>query len=204
MSTIRPTKTTRVLTLIGQVEPFLDYLIPIPQQVPGKHSHILCSSSIFFLTSHWHDVYKRIKTEKGKQMKLAGAQTFLTYSLHIPSPACLQPLQLWPFMGNTALASLSWALLALFLFSNSASHWMHHPVYVQTPVGPALKMGLNTTILCAPGSGSPLWFMSNPTFSPALLHSEVLPLKHFAINGRVQSHTSSCCPRRTAMSSSGC
>lgn len=85
---------------------------------------------------------------------------------------------------ETLFASLSWPLLALFLFTDFASHWMHHPVYVQAPVEPTLKTGSSTTILFAPGSSSSLWFISNQAFCPALLHSEVLPLKHFAINGK--------------------
>lgn len=67
-------------------------------------------------------------------------------------------------------------------------------VFVQTQVEPSLKIYLQTLSLCAPGEGSSMWFISNPAFSPALLHSEVPPLKHFLINGRVQRHTSSCCP----------
>lgn len=53
MSTIRPTKPTRVLTLIGQQALFLDYLTPVLTRVPGKRCE-----EVAFLTSSWHELKK--------------------------------------------------------------------------------------------------------------------------------------------------
>lgn len=92
-------------------------------------------------------------------MLVPDALISLTYSLHTLSPECLQQLQPRPFTGNTLLASPSLALLAHFLFSDTAHHWMHHPIYVQTQVEPTPKIQNNYP-------SNLVWSLSSEVYSP--------------------------------------
>lgn len=129
---------------------------------------------------------------------------FLPYSPHIPSPAGCQPLQPWPFTVKHCelpFHRLSWPSSS---FPTLPATGCIIQVYVQTQVEPTLQIELQNAILCAPGNGSSLWFISNPAFSPALQHSEVLLLSFFWLMEESRATQAASAQAHTVMWSSGC